>query len=41
MPTATLNRFLEDALSRHAPPAIHGRRVRIRYMTQPKSRPPT
>jgi len=28
-------------LSRHAPPAIHGRRVRIRYMTQPKSRPPT
>ena len=39
--TAVLNRFLEDALSRHAPPAIHGRRVRIRYMTQPKSRPPT
>jgi len=41
VPTATLNRFLEEALSRHAPPAIHGRRVRIRYMTQPKSRPPT
>ena len=41
VPTAVLNRFLEDALSRHAPPAIHGRRVRIRYMTQPKSRPPT
>jgi len=39
--TATLNRFLESALTRHAPPAIHGRRVRIRYMTQPKSRPPT
>jgi GTPase len=39
--TATVNRFLEEALSRHAPPAIHGRRVRIRYMTQPKSRPPT
>ena len=39
--TATLNRFLESALARHAPPAIHGRRVRIRYMTQPKSRPPT
>ncbi len=39
--TATLNRFLEEALSRHSPPAIHGRRVRIRYMTQPKSRPPT
>jgi GTP-binding protein len=41
VPTATLNRFLEQALTRHAPPAIHGRRVRIRYMTQPKSRPPT
>jgi GTPase len=41
VPTATLNRFLEEALARHAPPAIHGRRVRIRYMTQPKSRPPT
>ena len=39
--TAVLNRFLEDALSRHPPPAIHGRRVRIRYMTQVKARPPT
>ncbi|MGB8602239.1 MAG: hypothetical protein WCD42_08595, partial [Rhizomicrobium sp.] len=41
IPTAQLNRFLQDALVRHAPPAIHGRRVRIRYMTQAKSRPPT
>src|SRR4051812_29338008 len=40
-PTAALNRFLEGALARHAPPAISGRRVRIRYMTQPKARPPT
>ena len=39
--TATLNRFLQQALSRHAPPAIHGRRVRIRYMTQVKARPPS
>ena len=39
--TAEINRFLEVALSRHPPPAIHGRRVRIRYMTQAKSRPPT
>jgi GTP-binding protein len=39
--TAQLNRFLADALERHPPPAIHGRRVRIRYMTQAKSRPPT
>jgi GTP-binding protein len=39
--TATLNRFLEGALMRHAPPAISGRRVRIRYMTQRKARPPS
>jgi GTP-binding protein len=39
--TATLNRFLEAALARHAPPAISGRRVRIRYMTQRKARPPS
>jgi GTP-binding protein len=41
VPTAALNRFLEGALVRHAPPAVKGRRVRIRYMTQIKSRPPT
>jgi GTP-binding protein len=41
VPTATLNRFLEEALRRHAPPAVHGRRVKLRYMTQIKSRPPT
>jgi GTP-binding protein len=41
VPTATLNRFLETALLRHAPPAVSGRRVRIRYMTQLKTRPPT
>jgi GTP-binding protein len=39
--TATLNRFLEAALQRHATPAISGRRVRIRYMTQRKARPPS
>jgi GTP-binding protein len=39
--THALNRFLENALERHAPPAISGRRVRIRYMTQVKARPPT
>ena len=39
--TATLNRFLEAALMRHAPPAVSGRRVRIRYMTQRKARPPS
>jgi GTP-binding protein len=39
--THAVNRFLEDALDRHPPPAIKGRRVRIRYMTQAKARPPT
>ena len=39
--TATLNRFLEEALQRHATPAVSGRRVRIRYMTQVKARPPS
>jgi GTPase len=41
IPTGELNRFLEGALERHAPPAVRGRRIRIRYMTQPKARPPT
>lgn len=40
-PTSAINRFLESALNRHAPPAVRGRRVRIRYMTQTKARPPT
>ena len=41
IPTGVLNRFLEGALQRHATPAISGRRVRIRYMTQRKARPPS
>ena len=41
IPTGVLNRFLEQALQRHATPAISGRRVRIRYMTQRKARPPS
>jgi GTPase len=41
VPTAALNRFLARATSEHAPPAAHGRRSRLDYMTQPKTRPPT
>jgi GTP-binding protein len=41
VPTSALNRFLEDALMRHSPPLSKGRRIAIRYMTQPKVRPPT
>ncbi|MBI1384207.1 MAG: ribosome biogenesis GTPase Der [Rhizobiales bacterium] len=39
--TAALNRYLAEATGRHAPPAVSGRRVRLRYMTQPNARPPT
>ncbi|MBO0346157.1 ribosome biogenesis GTPase Der [Roseibium limicola] len=38
--TSRLNRWLERATASHAPPAVAGRRVRLRYMTQPKTRPP-
>lgn len=39
--TATLNDWLRSAVDRHPPPAVRGRRIRIRYITQPSSRPPT
>jgi len=41
VPTAALNRFLSQASEEHPPPAVRGRRVRLDYITQPKSRPPT
>jgi GTPase len=41
VPTAALNRFLSEAVGGHSPPAVKGRPVRLDYMTQPKSRPPT
>jgi len=39
--TPNLNAWLREAVERHQPPAVRGRRVRIRYMTQPSTRPPT
>ncbi|MBT3532595.1 MAG: ribosome biogenesis GTPase Der [Rhodospirillaceae bacterium] len=40
--TAALNRWLSDMTESHPPPlGKHGRRIRLRYMTQVKSRPPT
>ena len=39
--TGELNRWFEWALERHTPPAVQGRRVRLRYVTQARSRPPT
>jgi GTPase len=41
VPTAALNRWLEDALGAHPPPMAKGRRVKIRYATQVSARPPT
>ena len=41
VPTAELNRFLKDALRRHPPPAVRGRNIKLRYMTQAKARPPS
>ena len=41
VPTAALNRFLAQAVAEHPPPAAHGRRPRLDYITQPKARPPT
>jgi GTPase len=41
VPTPHLNRWLAEALERHAPPASKGRRVKIRFMTQASARPPT
>jgi GTP-binding protein len=39
--TPQLNRWLREALATHSPPAVHGKRIKIRYMTQPSTRPPT
>ena len=41
VPTAQLNRWLEEATAAHPPPAVSGRRIRLRYMTQVKARPPS
>ena len=38
--TARLNRWLLAVLEENPPPAVAGRRIKIRYMTQAKSRPP-
>ena len=39
--TAELNRWLEAVTAGHPPPAPSGRRVRLKYMTQARTRPPT
>jgi GTP-binding protein len=39
--TSALNRWLGDVASSHPPPAVSGRPIRLDYVTQPKSRPPS
>jgi GTP-binding protein len=41
VPTSIINRFLERALSQNPPPAVSGARIKLRYMTQAKARPPS
>jgi GTP-binding protein len=38
--TSQLNRWLIDMVEAHPPPAPAGRRIKLRYMTQAKTRPP-
>jgi GTPase len=38
--TGRLNRWLEGILAHHPPPAVAGRRLKIKYVTQAKTRPP-
>jgi GTP-binding protein len=39
--TGELNRWFEDAVEANPPPAPSGRRIKLRYITQVKTRPPT
>jgi GTPase len=41
VPTGQLNRWFEDAVEKNPPPAPGGRRIKLRYATQVKTRPPS
>ncbi|MDE2620344.1 MAG: ribosome biogenesis GTPase Der, partial [Sphingomonadales bacterium] len=41
VPTAALNRWFDDALAANPPPAPGGKRIKLRYITQAKTRPPS
>jgi GTP-binding protein len=41
VPTGELNRWFEDAVEANPPPAPKGQRIKLRYITQVKTRPPT
>ena len=38
--TGRLNRWIEGVLTHHPPPAVAGRRLKVKYITQVKTRPP-
>ena len=40
VPTALLNRWFDEALAKNPPPAPGGKRIKLRYITQAKTRPP-
>lgn len=41
IPTGALNRWIADVMERHPPPIVGGRRIKVRYISQIKRRPPT
>ena len=41
MPTGELNRWFEAAIDANPPPAPKGQRIKLRYITQVNTRPPT
>jgi len=41
VPTARLNRWFEGAVTANPPPAPGGKRIKLRYITQARTRPPT
>jgi GTP-binding protein len=41
VPTGELNRWFEGMKERHQPPLVNGKRIKLRYATMPKARPPT
>jgi GTP-binding protein len=41
LPTHALNQWLQEVVDAHPPPAVSGRRIKLRYITQAHARPPT
>src|ERR1700682_158983 len=39
--TAALNRWLRAVIEQNSPPAVTGKTIKLRYITQPKARPPS